>query len=335
MRENELNDLGIFRIPLPIPFAKAGGPVNVYLIEEERGLLLYDAGLGTESSLAALADGFARTGHRFQDVNRIVLSHGHVDHYGAATWILEHIGEKIPILIHSADAEKVLESGMALPDMLKRNRRYLLRLGFPLKVFEEMVSAVNSEPHMGERLAEVAPLCPGDRFRCKHVTLEVHHMPGHTPGLCCFYDRAHRIFFSADHLLERVSPNPVIDLDPGGEPSSFKPLVSYFNSIDRLNSLNIDLVLPGHASPFTGHRGVIRSLSAFYHRRQAKLLSALGREPRTVYEAMRALFPFSKAFELVLTLSETLGNLQVLEEKGKVERDAGGEPIRYRSLSEN
>jgi glyoxylase-like metal-dependent hydrolase (beta-lactamase superfamily II) len=127
-----------------------------------------------------------------------------------------------------------------------------------------------------------------------------------------------------------VSPNPLIDLKPDGKPSSFKPLVSYFESIERVRALDIDLVLPGHASPFTRYLEVIDSLFAFYSRRQAKLLDALDHKPRTVYDAMKTLFPSSSAFELFLTMSETLGNLEVLEERGKIRRDTDGGLIRFR-----
>jgi glyoxylase-like metal-dependent hydrolase (beta-lactamase superfamily II) len=154
-------------------------------------------------------------------------------------------------------------------------------------------------------------------------------MPGHTPGLCCLYDRDHRLLFSADHLLEHVSPNPLIDLRPQGEPSSFKPLVSYFESIERTRVLAIDLVLPGHAAPFSAHIKVINSLSSFYERRQAKLLDALERGPMTVYEIMRELFPSGSAFELFLMISETLGNLELLEDRGKIRRETDGEFIRF------
>ena len=263
MNENDLSDLGIFRIPVPIPFRQAGGPVNAYVVEEDNGILLFDAGIGMEKSQAAFAEGLARTGHRFEEINRIILSHGHIDHYGAAAWILEQAGRSIPILIHSADAGKVVESGPGLTAMLRRNSGYLARLGVPLPVLEEMIAAIGRETGMARRLAKVAPLIPGEKFRCRHVTLEVHHMPGHTPGLCCLYERDRRLLFSADHLLEHVSPNPLIELGADGEPAPFKPLVSYFASVERVRALPVDLVLPGHATPFTAHADVIDSLSGF------------------------------------------------------------------------
>jgi glyoxylase-like metal-dependent hydrolase (beta-lactamase superfamily II) len=328
--ERELSNLGIFRIPIPIPFPQAGGPVNAYIVEEERGFLLFDAGLGTGRSQAALAEGLALTGHRFEEINRIVLSHGHIDHFGAASWVLEQIGRPVPVSIHKADADKVLASGADWPELLMRNGRHLLRFGMPMRVLEEMVANVGRDSGMGRRLAEVTPLLHGETFRCRHVTLEVHHMPGHTPGLCCLYERDHGILFSADHLLEHVSPNPLIELGQKGEPASFKPLVSYFESLERVRALTVDLVLPGHGDPFGACLEIIDSLSLFYERRQAKLLVALEQGPLTAYDAMRVLFPPTNTFELFLMISETLGNLELLEDRGKIERETDGELVRFR-----
>jgi glyoxylase-like metal-dependent hydrolase (beta-lactamase superfamily II) len=329
MQEEELGSLGIFRISIPIPFRQAGGPANAYVIEEEDGIMLFDVGIGMEESQAALAQGLARIGYGFKDVNRIVFSHGHIDHYGAAVWALEQIGRTIPVMIHNADAGKVLESGPDLLTLIKGNRQYLSMLGMPLPVLEDLIVAIRREAGLGRRLAEVTPLIPGDKFQCKHVTLEVLHMPGHTPGLCCLYEREHRILFSADHLLERVSPNPLIELRADGEPTFFKPLVSYFESVERVRALPVDLVLPGHATPFTAHCEVIDSLFKFYEQRQSKLLAACERRPLTVYEAMQELFPLGSSFELFLMMSETLGNLEVLENRGKIKRKIKEGSIRF------
>jgi glyoxylase-like metal-dependent hydrolase (beta-lactamase superfamily II) len=328
--QEELGSLGIYRISIPIPFRQAGGPANAYVIEEDRGIMLFDVGIGIEASQSALAQGLAQIGYGFKDVNRIVLSHGHIDHYGAAVWALEQIVRKIPVMIHNADAGKVLESGPDLLTLIGRNSRYLSRLGVPLPLLEEMITAISREGGLARRLAGVTPLMPGGKFQCKHVTLEVLHMPGHTPGLCCLYDREHRILFSADHLLEHVSPNPLIELRADGDPSSFKPLISYFESIDRVRALPVDLVLPGHATPFAAHRDVIDSLFKFYEQRQSKLLAALQRRPLTVYEAMREIFSLSNSFELFLMMSETLGNLELIEKEGKIKREMEDESIRFR-----
>jgi glyoxylase-like metal-dependent hydrolase (beta-lactamase superfamily II) len=332
MKESEVEQLGIFRIPIPIPFPEAGGPVNAYIIEEEHGLLLFDAGLGTETSCAALAEGFKRTGHRFQDVNRIVVSHGHIDHFGAAAWVVEQAGRPIPIFIHDADREKILESGPDWPVLLRANCAYLMTLGMPASLVEKTALELSGNPGFGRRLPKIDSLVDGRTFQCRHVALEVLHMPGHTRGVCCLYDRKHRLLFSADHLLERVSPNPIIDFCADGEPPAFKPLISYFESVERLRALDIDLVLPGHATPFSNCRQVIDSLQGFYRRRQEKILEILHAGPRSVYEIRQELFPLSDGFGVILMISETLGNLEVMEQREEIQREANGDLIRFRKV---
>ncbi len=333
MQEHELEALGVFRIPVPIPFKEAGGPANVYVIEEESGLLLFDAGLGTELSKSALAAGFSRIGRRFEDVNRIILSHGHIDHFGAAAWILEKSGRNIPVYIQRADTDKVLASGADWPELLSKNAEYFKMLGSPAQALEEAISALGGNAGvLGRKLEAATPINQGDSFRCKHLALEVQHMPGHTAGLCCLYDRERRLFFSADHLLERVSPNPLMELRSDGRPPAYKPLINYFESLRRTRELSMDLVLPGHAQPFRGPIDVIDSLFAFYRIRQAKILDALKRKPMTPYEAMRELFPTSsiKGFDFLLTLSEALGNLQLMEHRGRIKSEIDGDLMRFR-----
>ena len=88
-------------------------------------------------------------------------------------------------------------------------------------------------------------------------------MPGHTPGLLCLYDREHRLFLSDDHLLEHVSPNPLIELGPDGQ-EDWRPLVAYLESVGRLHALDVDTdpARPLHAvrRPPRGDRPAARLL---------------------------------------------------------------------------
>src|SRR5215208_6122881 len=128
MTEADLADLGVHRIPVPIPFPQAGGPVNVYLVEEAGGgLLMWDAGLGTHEAQAVLEDGFRRLGRRFADVSRILVSHGHVDHAGAARFVQERHGGDLPVHGHPADAAKYVAAGTTWRDQEKVYSPYLAK----------------------------------------------------------------------------------------------------------------------------------------------------------------------------------------------------------------
>jgi glyoxylase-like metal-dependent hydrolase (beta-lactamase superfamily II) len=155
------------------------------------------------------------------------------------------------------------------------------------------------------------------------------HMPGHTPGLLCLYEREHRLVLSDDHLLEHVSPNPLIELGPDGE-EGWRPLVAYLESVGRLHSLDVDLVLPGHATPFGDHRGVIDRLLGFYGKRQQRIHEDLAEGPLSGWEVTTRLFPRAPASAMFLTVSEALANLEVLEDRGEVARELEAGVYRFR-----
>ena len=179
------------------------------------------------------------------------------------------------------------------------------------------------------RIPRVEPLDLDAPLRMRHVTLEPMHMPGHTPGLLCLYDREHRLFLSDDHLLEHVSPNPLVELPRAGEPP-WRPLSAYLVSIQRLHALEVDLVLPGHATPFGAHRAKIDRLLGFYGRRQQRIREELRSGPLTAWEVTSRLFPAAPASAMFLTVSEALANLEVLEDRGEVERRDEGDRTRFR-----
>lgn len=321
MTEADLAELGVHRIPLPIPFPQAGGPVNVYLVEEANGgILLFDAGLGSPEAQGALEAGFRRLGRRFEEVRRIVVSHGHVDHYGAARFVQERHGGELPVYAHSADIPKMAEGGWRWRDRQPLYAAYLARLGVPA----EALAAIGREGEKGlglaRRLPEVRALSEGEVLRTRHLALKVLHMPGHTPGLLCLHDEERRVLLSDDHLLEKISPNPLIELGPDGEEGWFWPLLAYVESLGRVRALDLEVVLPGHGPPFSGHRTMIDRLLEFYAQRQGRIREILAGGPRTAFDVSRVLFPSARPGDFYLTVSETIANLEAMEARGDVER---------------
>lgn len=322
MTEADLAALGVHRLAVPIPFAAAGGPVNAYVLEAPDGsLTLFDAGFGGEEALAALRAGFARLGRRLAEVRRIVVSHGHVDHFGAARFVQEQ-GGGAEVLAHPADHGKIDEAGPRFRDHAPALDAHFAALGVPAEVREALLRAGERSYGLARRVAGVRPLADGDVVEGRRVSFTVRHMPGHTPGLVVLHEPALGLLLSADHLLERVSPNPLIELGPDGR-AAFRPLPTYLASLARTRALEVSLVLPGHGAPFGGHRAVIDGLLAFSRRRQARLAGFLADGPRSAWALCRALFPAAGAAEAFLTVSETVGNLEVMEDRGEVVREAG------------
>jgi glyoxylase-like metal-dependent hydrolase (beta-lactamase superfamily II) len=317
-----LRALGIHRLPMPVPFADAGGPVNAYAIEDGRGgVFFFDSGIGTPEGVAALRTGAAAAGIELRCCTQVVVSHGHVDHFGNAQLLSELSGA--PVRLHPGDTEKVV--GEDVWEMrAPAYTTFLRRQGVPEDQLPRLLAIGRHSGKYSRRVdpARVKPLTEGEQLRAGKVKLDVLHLPGHTPGLVCLWDAEHRLLFADDHLLARTSPNPFLELVD--ERTTRRALVQYLHSIGRVRALDVEWVLPGHGAPFQGHRAAIDSLRRFYVRRQEKLLETLESGPRTPVELSNALFGPQEGARLYLTLSEVVGNLEVLEDERRVRRVADG-----------
>ena len=67
--------------------------------------MMIDTGPLSDENKKELEAGLETIGFRVEDIRRIVLTHGHVDHYGLAQWIWNR--GKPTISIHREDADKV------------------------------------------------------------------------------------------------------------------------------------------------------------------------------------------------------------------------------------
>jgi glyoxylase-like metal-dependent hydrolase (beta-lactamase superfamily II) len=310
--------LGVHRLPIPVPFAEAGGPANVYVIEEDGGgLALFDAGIGTREGREALLSGFRALGRSLGEVRRIFVSHGHIDHYGYARAAQEQSGA--PVYAHPRDHDK-LTGRDRTAQRLDLYAAYLDRLGAPRELLGHVRVHWQDIGRMARPVEHVEPLAAGTRLRFGKFSAEVLHLPGHTPGLVCLWAPDQGVLFSDDHLLERVSPNPLLDLEGQAEPRH-RALVEYVRSARRAKELPARLIAPGHGEPFAGHVELIDRLLAFYDKRQARILDLLAEGPQTPAQLAPRVFPHAKPSQLYLILSEVMGNLEVLEDQRRVRRE--------------
>ena len=95
---------GLWSIPVPIP----NNPLRyvlVYAFETEKGPYLVDAGWNTDDAFQVLCDGLNTAGFDITDVQGVLVTHIHPDHYGLAGRIRESSGAWVAL--HPADAALV------------------------------------------------------------------------------------------------------------------------------------------------------------------------------------------------------------------------------------
>ena len=82
---------GLWTVPVPLP-NNSLRYVFVYVFESDQGVYLVDAGWNTDDAYAALEAGLKFAGYEMGDVQGVMVTHIHPDHYGLAGRIREASG---------------------------------------------------------------------------------------------------------------------------------------------------------------------------------------------------------------------------------------------------
>jgi len=203
------------------------GRCNVYLIEDEGGVTLFDAGARTMTRAVAAA------GARLGGIRRVVLGHGHTDHRGSAP------GLGAPVICHPDEVQDAEGSGgfrywpeglAGLPTPLRQAHRLLHRYGWdggPVKI--------------------AGTVSEGDEV----AGFTVVDLPGHAPGMIGLWRESDRLALSSDCFYT---------LDMWGRdcpPRLPEALYNYDTdqaraSLRKLAAMEPAAAWPGHAKPVTG-----------------------------------------------------------------------------------
>ncbi|MBC8446609.1 MAG: MBL fold metallo-hydrolase [Chloroflexi bacterium] len=313
----------VHQITLPTPFPV--GPVHVYLLEGEP-LTLLDTGPRTPEALQELEARLAALGHGVSDLQRIVISHAHADHYGLAATLAERSGARI--LAHPHCAARLSgdeESGGSL----RWYAGLLKAAGVPLAVQLRVAGGFRHVNRHSRAVPVDHLLDEGDTLRLGEMTWEVLHTPGHAAGVVCLYQREARLLLGSDHLIKHISSNAIIEPPEQEGAARRRPLVEYWASLRRVAEMDIGLVLSGHGEPIEDHRALIEKRFAFHQERLDNIRGVLSAGPQRVWAIVRALFPRLGGIDTFLAVSEILGHLDVMEEAGEVKRAAQNGVWRY------
>src|SRR4030042_780033 len=143
----------IYKIELPIPFPLK--TTNVFFVDESPRTLI-DTGIKTEDSFEALKKGLEEIGFSLDSIERILITHGHIDHYGQAQKISSL--SKAPIYIHSKEygrIRSIIHSFGILKSILLRN-------GVPETLVNEAIRYMKSFQNLADDLEEAFFLNDGD-----------------------------------------------------------------------------------------------------------------------------------------------------------------------------
>jgi glyoxylase-like metal-dependent hydrolase (beta-lactamase superfamily II) len=316
-------DSGIATIPLPTPFAV--GRVNCYLLEDDP-LVLIDPGPRSVEALGELEEALASRGRRLDDVGLVLITHQHLDHTGLAGTVAERSGAEIACIAPLADMLADFEAASAADDDYQV--AVMLRNGVHEETALTLRDISASYRRFGAAATVARRLDDGDLVETgSGRSLRVVHVPGHSPTDTLFVDEDRAIAFAGDHLLARISSNPVIHrpLEGPADPARRVPvLATYLDSLRRTRELDLALVLGGHGRPVADHRRLIDDRIAHHDERKDEIARLVAERPRNGHELARAIWGDIALRQAYLTLCEVLGHTDLLVAEGRIrqrERD--------------
>ncbi|RAV22048.1 MBL fold metallo-hydrolase [Paenibacillus contaminans] len=315
IRGTKIWEDGVLQVKVPLPFPLRW--VNGYILRGQQGFTVIDPGLHTKDAETIWEQTLDENGIGFGDIEQVVLTHHHPDHYGMAGWFQER--SHTPVRMSAAGYDQVKQLWRDGMPITQKIADLFQKHGLTGEPAERLVPHLDSFVPLVSPQPEVAVIEPGAAVQLGSRTFETIHTPGHAEGHLCFYDRERRHMFCGDHVLPQISPN--VSYIPGFDEN---PLKSFLDSLRDMQQYETDKAYPGHREPFASFVRRAGELIAHHDERLALMHARLA-EPMTAYELCIRIFGTRLSIhQLRFALSETLAHLfylQALERIREEQRD--------------
>ncbi len=312
----------IYRIEVPLPHSPLKN-LNSYVLIGEGRFLIVDTGWNREECQQTLEAGLH---HLNVDLDKtdFFITHMHADHLGLVAKLAT---EKSKVYFNAPEAAII---NMARPEIRWQNFGTVYRShGFPEG---ELKRAMEKHPMQLYGLRQRFDFCilkEEDILNIGDYTFRCIETPGHSPGHICLYDASKKVLVAGDHVLGTITPNiaywPELD----------NPLKHYLASLEKVEPLDVEVVLPAHRNIFYNFRTRIAELKEHHRARLNQILVALDSTAMTAFDiaphikwdikyASWELFPPSQKW---FAMGETISHLRLLEETKQLRRQTRGQQI--------
>ena len=202
--------------------------MSAYLLRGDCNVLI---DTGPASSLPTLLEGISELGLQPKDLTHIIATHIHIDHFGAAGYLVNDL-ESTEIIVHENGAQHLID-----PRRLKKSAERIF--GERLRYYGD-VKPINKE--------KITSLKGGETLNLGKWNLKTIWTPGHAQHNICVFEENSKILFSGDsagvfyqhaNIFAPTSPPPNFNFD------------FYKLDLKRMRELNPSIICYAHFGPAT------------------------------------------------------------------------------------
>ncbi|MBO0960842.1 MBL fold metallo-hydrolase [Neobacillus sp. MM2021_6] len=312
---------GIAKITLPTPFAV--GDVNAYLIKGER-LTLVDAGVKTDECWNSFVGQMAELHLTPNDIEQVVLTHHHPDHTG----MLDFFPDSVDVFGHPLNERWIHPT----------EEFFQIQEEFFKVNFQEFGLSAEYIPLLSKLRKTVKYSC--NRSLTGHLVegmqppglggWQVIETPGHAQSHIALFREKDGILIGGDLILAHISPNPLMEPPAPGEKERPKSQLQLNDSMRKLLFYPIQCVYTGHGEEVYQLEELIKKRLSRQHERAMMVNNWLKEEQLTVFEICKRLFPTVYQREPMLTISETVAQLDYLASIGEIS-SSNSQPVLFQA----
>ncbi|MEO8451866.1 MAG: MBL fold metallo-hydrolase [Gemmatimonadota bacterium] len=284
---------------------------HTYLLLGAGPVTLVDTGSGYADSTPQLLRGLETVREEFgesvrqSDIRRIIITHGHLDHFGGLAQVQRPIQAEVGI--HELDRWVLTAYEERLVVATKALRFFFQRAGVAPKQQAALMELYTVAKKHVRSVRVDFTIADGQQLD----GLTFIHTPGHCPGQVCI--QIGDVMLSADHVLPRTTPHQ--------SPESITASTGLRHYLDALTKIGrvegVRLALGGHEDPFGDFQARVAAIRVDHERKLERVLGVLrGGEPLSILGVTERMYPAVTGWNVLLALEEVGAHVEYLYESG-------------------
>ena len=325
---------GIFLIKQKGSFGQIKPPENIYVLAGHDGII-YDAGYGNRKTVRIFIKELNEIKKFYEENNgvfkltRILVSHGHPDHFSGLSRIRKALGVKIALTEKTAEiirnknnfgksfnADNYKDHLIVKKGLGYRIRSFVQHLFSDL--FYKQIYGLSFITDPDEIIAENA------QISINNENWQIIHSPGHAVDHISLYNEEKGVLLSGDNILNSMTtwlgpPNCNIE--------------DYNNSIDTIRKLdNLKIILPAHGSVIAHPKERLTEILEHRKKRTQQVLDLIQNSSKNGIspdEIIRRLYPTGKRMQFEIARGWVSLTIKLLESKNLVKRNEEKKKIKF------